>query len=106
MGIRPANGRRFLIHVLHHDLPATCVDDECGPVGALVRQRGGQLYGASDLKLADRFGILPPGDPTRGTEQYRPYSVLVVSDPQGKITGIYDRATLATVERFLAQLPR
>jgi hypothetical protein len=100
MGAKPANGR-FLIHLLHPQLPTTCVDDECGEMGFLVRNQGGQLYGASDLKLAgEAFDILPPPSSAKSEK----YGVLIVSDPKGKVIAIYNHADRDSVRVVLSDL--
>jgi hypothetical protein len=100
MGPKPANGR-FLIHLLHPQLPATCVDDECGEMGFLVRNQGGQMYGASDRKLANAaFNILPPANSAKPDR----YGVLIVSDPQGKVISIYNYADRDSVRIVLSEL--
>jgi hypothetical protein len=100
MGAKPANGR-FLIHLLHPQLPATCVDDECGEMGFLVRNQGGQLYGSSDRKLAgEAFDILPPPSSAKSEK----YGVLIVSDPKGKVIAIYNHADRDAVRVVLSDL--
>ena len=95
MGRVPSKGK-FLIHLLHPELPAACVDEECGEIGSLVQRYGGQLYGASDLKLADSvFDILPPPNSSKNINDY---GVLIVSDSGGKVLAIYNHANQSSVK--------
>jgi hypothetical protein len=100
MGSKPTNGR-FLIHLLHPQLPPTCMDEECGEIGFLVRNQGGQLYGASDRQLAEAaFDILP----STGVAKSEKYGVLIVSDPKGKVIAIYNHANRDSVRVVLSDL--
>lgn len=101
MGRIPSRGR-FLIHLLHPELPSACVDEECGEIGLLVQRRGGQLYGGSDLKLAGAvFDILPPPNSNQNINEY---GVLIISDPQGKVLSIYNHANQDSVRVVLENL--
>jgi hypothetical protein len=100
MGPKPSRGE-FLVHVLSPDLPITCVDDECGDVGAWVVEQGGQLFGGSDQKLAYIFGVLP--EEVEGSVKPLEYSVVIVSDKHGKVTAIYNNSGLESVKEILGR---
>jgi hypothetical protein len=101
MGRVPSKGE-FLIHLLHPELPATCVGEECGEIGGLVQSYGGQLNGASDRKLAGSvFDILPSSDSSKSFDEY---GVLIVSDSRGKVVAIYDHANKNSVQTALDDL--
>lgn len=103
MGPIPSKGT-FLIHLLHPSLPTICVDEECGAIGPLVKSYGGQLYGSSDLKLADAvFGILPDQNSSKNINDY---GVLIISNPKGKVISIYDHASPDSVSIVLKNFPK
>ena len=102
VGPIPSKGK-FLINLFHHELPPCCVDEECGEIGVLVQKYGGQLHGSSDLKIGDLFGILPPPDSSKNTKDY---SVLIVSDINGRIISIYNHARLDSVSKVLENLQK
>jgi hypothetical protein len=98
MGRVPSKGS-FLIHLLHPELPTTCVDEECGKIGSLVQSYGGQLYGGSDRKLAGAvFDILPSPSSSKNIDEY---GVLIVSSSGGKVLSIYNHATPNSVSTVL-----
>jgi hypothetical protein len=102
MGRVPSRGT-FLIHLLHPELPTTCVDEECGQIGSLVQSYGGQLYGGSDRKLARAvFGILPSPNSSKNDE----YGVLIVSDSGGKVLSIYNHANQSSISMVLKSLEK
>jgi hypothetical protein len=103
MGRVPSRGS-FLIHLLHPELPTTCVDEECGKIGSLVQSYGGQLYGGSDRKLAGAvFGILPSPNSSKNIDEY---GVLIVSDPRGKVLSIYNHANQNSVNTVLKSIQK
>ncbi len=98
MGRVPSKGK-FLIHLLHPELPSTCVDEECGEIGTLVQSYGGQLYGGSDRKLARSvFDILPSPNSSKKIDEY---GVLIVSNSGGKVLSIYNYANKSSVSKVL-----
>lgn len=100
MGIRPSRGN-YLAHVLHPQLPATCVDEECGTFAQVAKKMGIQIFGGSDLKLADQiFGIFP-ADNEEFQKQSKDYGVLILSDKQGKILSIFNQIELTDVSKIL-----
>jgi hypothetical protein len=101
MGIRPSRGN-YLVHVLHPQLPAACVDEECGPFGQTAETMGIQIFGGSDLKLADQiFGIFSADTPEEFQKQSKDYGVLVLSDKRGKILAIFNSIELTDVGKIL-----
>ena len=103
MGRVPSRGK-FLIHLLHPELPILCVDEECGEIGAIVRKYGGQLYGGSDLKwIGGLFDILPPRNSSKKITEY---GVLIVSDTSGKVISIYNHAKQDSVPIVLEDLQK
>lgn len=100
MGNKPSKGD-YLIHLLHPKLPPACVDEECGVSVDLDRPKKKQLYGGSDLKLADQiFGIF-----SASNEEFRKesqdYGVLVISDRKGKILTIFEHVELSDVAEVM-----
>ena len=103
MGPRPSKGK-FLIHLLHPELPTLCVDEECGEIGTLVQNYGGQLYGGSELKwIYGVFDILPPRNSSKKITEY---GVLIVSDTSGKVILIYNHAKQDSVPIVLENLQK
>lgn len=97
---KPAE-HKSLIHLLHTDLPPLCVNEECGAFGSIANLKGADLYGGSDLKLADQvFGIFPT-DNEAFKEQSQNYGVLIISDQQAKIKAIYQNVDLPDMESIL-----
>ncbi len=100
VGNKPRN-RKYLIHLLHSDLPPICVNEECGAFGPVANLKGADLYGGSDLKFADQvFGIFP-ADNDAFRQQSQNYGVLIISDQQAKIRTIYQHVDLPEVETIL-----
>jgi hypothetical protein len=103
MGIRPSMGN-YLVHVLHPQLPAACVDEECGTFAREAKKMGIQIFGGSDLKLADQiFGIFPADTDEEFQKQSKDYGVLVLSDKQGKVLAIFNAIELTDVSKILLQ---
>jgi hypothetical protein len=101
MGPKPSRGD-YLVHVLHPDLPPTCVDEECGDFGAIAKQRGVQVFGGSDLKLADGiFGIFSATTSEEFQAQSQDYGVVVISDKHGKILSIFNEIELSDVAKII-----
>jgi len=93
--------RKFLVHLLHSELPPTCVNEECGALGPIANLKGADFYGGSDLKLADQiFGIFP-ADHEAYRQESQNYGVLIISDQQAKIRAIYQHVDLPDVETIL-----
>lgn len=73
-------GGSFYVHVIDDRLPATCLDEACGPRTKRVIDLGGHVIGASDGKLAKAFGVEARTRPER--------RIIVASDSNGRITSI------------------
>jgi hypothetical protein len=100
MGAKPSRGD-YLIHLLHPKLPTECVDEECGVAIDLERPRKKQLYGSSDLKLADQiFGIFPASN-EEFRKQSQNYGVVVISDRKGEILSIFNHVQLSDVAKVM-----
>lgn len=93
--------RKYLIHLLHTDLPPLCVNEECGAFGSIANIKGADLYGGSDLKLADQVFGISPTDYDAFQQQSQNYGVLIISDQQAKIRAIYQHVYLPDMETIL-----
>lgn len=102
VGPVPSRGK-FLINLLHPELPSFCVDEECGEIGVLAQKYGGQLQGTSDLKMGDIFGVLPPPDSSKNINEY---GVLVISNTKGRVISIYNHARPDSVHKVLEDLQK
>lgn len=96
-GAKSSKGK-YLIHLLHPSLPPLCIDEECGVSLNLGKPQKVQLYGASDLKLADiGFGIFSTVTNEEFSEQSKNYGVLVISNQKGEILSIFEHVELSDV---------
>ncbi|WP_299405173.1 hypothetical protein [Acaryochloris sp. IP29b_bin.148] len=99
-GNKPSD-RNYLIHLFHPDLPAICVNEECGAFGPLANIKGADFYGGSDLKFADQtFGLFPTGGQAF-QQSSQPNGVLIISDQDATIRAIYQNVGLSDVETIL-----
>jgi hypothetical protein len=101
IGTKPSRGE-YLIHLLHPKLPPTCVDYKCGVSLDLGKPQKIQLYGGSDLKLADiGFGIFSASTSEEFSKQSQDYGILVISDQKGKIISIFNHVQLSDVAEVM-----
>jgi len=90
----------FFIHFINDELPATCLDEECGQEAQKIVSQGGHLLGGSDGKYAHAFGIeVLSTSPWKLT-----VSLMVVADHEGIILAIYPQASLSMIEHVLIDL--
>lgn len=97
---KPGN-RKFLVHLLHSQLPPLCTNDDCGAFGPIANLKGADFYGGADLKLADQIYGIFPTDNEAFQQQSQNYGVLIISDQQAKIRAIYQHVDLPDVETIL-----
>lgn len=92
IAIGPTTPRgHFYVHVVNDALPPSCLDQECGPEGAIIVAQGGHLMGGSDGKLAKAFGVnLVSGNPYRFDT-----SLIIVTDDRARVVAIHPGLRLA-----------
>ncbi len=90
---------KFLVHFISDTLPSTCVDDECGPVGMRIAERGGHLIGGCDNKIAKLFGVkLVSGRPWRFDR-----SLAVIVSDKGQIRGIFENVKIEDIDSLVSR---
>lgn len=117
-------GGKFYIHVVDEQLPACCLDLECGKQAETVVNRGGHLIGGSDGKYAKIFSVKMVKDltlTTRVLHSIKPFaeklgwkiqvhwwrletSLVVVADGEGRIIRIYKNAGIKHVPHIVRDL--
>lgn len=100
-GRNKLGNRKFLVHLLHSELPPVCTNDECGVFGPIANLKGADLYGGGDLKLADQFYGIFSTENEAFRQESQNYGVLIISDQQAKIRAIYQHVDLPDVETIL-----
>jgi hypothetical protein len=91
---------KFFIYLIDEGLPPVCLDDECGNIGRIIRERGGHLFGSSDGKMASAIGVkIKPGEPYAFE-----IPVAVLTDAGSKIQAIYENAKLSDVNQIISDI--
>lgn len=94
--IEMADDANFFIHAVQKDL-GLCMFDSCGMGGVLVECMNGWLSGNSHEEISDEVGLDDKWDDVLAGKA----SMVVVSDRNSKIVGIYPNSTTHDLPRIL-----
>lgn len=95
-----ASEANFFIHAVQKDL-GLCMFDSCGMSGVLIECMNGWLSGNSHEEVSDEVGLDDKWDDVLAGKA----SMIVVSDRNSKIVGIYPNSTTHDLPRILRKHP-
>lgn len=90
---------KFYVFIVARNVPTACTFDECGVNGDLVERMGGWITGDEQAESIDQVGLSESA--VRRGEQ----SMIVISDKNVRIIGIYPNRTMADLPALLKQHP-
>jgi hypothetical protein len=95
----PKHLAKNYFYLLRSDLPAHCLNLQCGRFARKIMMRNGFLAGGADQDLAKEVGL----DFT-STEVNHVESLLIVTDASGKVTHLYENIVPGSLDEILEQV--
>jgi hypothetical protein len=95
----PRHLAKNYFYLLRSDLPAHCLNLQCGRFARKIMIRNGFLAGGADQDLAKEVGL----DFT-STEVNHVESLLIVTDASGKVTHLYENIVPGRMDEILEQV--